>query len=781
MSNETSFDRAWGPWVIRWRWPVLVASLVLALLAGKGAENLAFNNDYRVFFSDDNPQLQAFEELQRTYTKIDNILFAVVPKEGQVFAPEVLDAIETLTLEAWQLPYVLRVDSITNYQHTTATEDDLIVADLVEGGASFDMEQVAAVREAALAEPLLRNFVVAENGGATGVNVTFQMPELSMDETPEAVAAARALAAQMEAQYPIDVHLTGMVMLNNSFFEMSMRDMSTLIPAMYGMVFLVSLLLLRSISATIGTMLVILLSLMTAMGLAGWIGIQLTPPSSSAPTIIMTLAVADSIHILVSLLALMRQGSPRREALAESLRLNLAPVALTSITTAIGFMSLNFSDSPPFADLGNITAMGVMAALFYSVTFLPAFLAIVPVRAKVREGQRQGQLMDRFADWVLARYRTILWGFTAFTIALLAFIPANELNDDFVAYFDESTTYRQDVDATSELLTGAYQLQYSLPANGSNGISDPAYLAQLAKFVDWLRAQPEVRHVDSISDTFKRLNKSLHGDDLTYYRLPEDRELAAQYLLLYELSLPYGLDLNNRLNVDKSSTQVVITLENMDSVRLREIAQRGENWLVDNAPSLSTTGIGPAVMFAYISDRNIRSMLTGTFIAVILISGLLVFALKSLKLGTISLAPNLLPAGLAFGAWGFFVGEVNLSVAMVSGMSLGIVVDDTVHFLSKYRRAREEQDLDAPEAVRYAFNSVGKAILVTSVILVAGFMVLAQSNFALNSLMAFLTAIAIGMAVLADFLFLPALLIWFDRKKGETAEVAAPNAALAAS
>lgn len=315
-----------------------------------------------------------------------------------------------------------------------------------------------------------------------------------------------------------------------------------------------------------------------------------------------------------------------------------------------------------------------------------------------------------------------------------------------------------------------------MPASGSNGVSDPAFLAQAAAFADWLRTQPEVRHVDSITDTFKRLNKNLHGDDPAYYRLPEDRGLAAQYLLLYELSLPYGLDLNNRLNIDKSSTQIVVTLENLDSARLREIAQRGEGWLKDNAPALSAIGIGPSIMFAYISERNIRSMMVGTFLAMVLISGILVLALKSPKLGAISLVPNLLPAGLAFGAWGLFVGELNMAVAMVSGMSLGIVVDDTVHFLSKYHRARREQGLDAPEAVRYAFNSVGKAILVTSLILMAGFGVLAQSDFAMNSLMALLTAIAIAMALLADSLLLPALLIRLDRKKIEKIETETTSA-----
>ena len=588
------------------------------------------------------------------------------------------------------------------------------------------------------------------------------MPQLEMNETPETVAAARALAAKLEAEYPVKVHLTGMVMLNNAFQEMSMQDMSTMVPAMYFIIILVAGLLLRSVVATIGTVLVILLSLMTAMGLAGWAGIELTPPSSAAPTIIMTLAVADSMHILVSLLSAMRRGVARKEALVESLRLNMSPVFLTSVTTAIGFLSLNFSDSPPFGDLGNITAVGMIVAFFYSVGFLPAFVAIVPVRA--REGQSYlGKSMDRLGDWVVQRNRPILVGFSACALLILAFIPSNDLNDDFVAYFDESTSFRSDVIVTTDRLTGAYQLQFSLDSGSSNGVSDPAFLAQVGQFVDWLREQPEIRHVNSITDTFKRLNKNLHGDDPAYYRLPEQRELAAQYLLLYELSLPYGLDLNNQLNIDKSSTQILVTLENLDSRRLREISERGESWLRDHAPKLATEGIGPAIMFAYISDRNIRSMLIGTLLAVLVISAILVVVLKSPKLGGISLVPNLLPAGLAFGAWGLFVGEVNMAVSMVSGMTLGIVVDDTIHFLSKYKRARHEQGLDAPDAIRYAFHTVGQAIVVTSLILIAGFSVLANSDFAMNSVMAMLTAIA--MALVADFLLLPALLIKLDGRK----------------
>ena len=182
--NGNGSAGAFAQWVIRWRWLVLIGSIAVAVIAGSGAARLAFNNDYRIFFSEDNPELLAFEKLQRTYTKIDNILFAIAPQGDSVFTPQVLDAVEFLTLEAWQLPFVLRVDSITNYQHTTATEDDLIVGDLVEGGLSLTRNMLDEVSEIATNEPALRDFLVAHEGHTTGVNVTFQMPQLEMNETP---------------------------------------------------------------------------------------------------------------------------------------------------------------------------------------------------------------------------------------------------------------------------------------------------------------------------------------------------------------------------------------------------------------------------------------------------------------------------------------------------------------------------------------------------------------------------------------------------------------------
>ncbi|MFQ5637183.1 MAG: RND family transporter [bacterium] len=315
-------------------------------------------------------------------------------------------------------------------------------------------------------------------------------------------------------------------------------------------------------------------------------------------------------------------------------------------------------------------------------------------------------------------------------------------------------------------LTGIYGVEFSLGSGESGGISNPEYLAKLDEFAEWLRAQPEVIHVNSFSEVMKRVNKSMHGDDESWYRIPENRELAAQYLLLYELSLPYGLDLNNQINIDKSATRFTVTLDDLSSVQLREFSARSEQWLKENTPEyMFAYGVGPAVMFANISGRNIIGMLKSTTAALILISLSLMIALRSFKFGALSLIPNLVPAVLAFGIWGVTVGQINMALSMVMGMTLGIIVDDTVHFLTKYLRARREKNLSPEDSVRYAFSSVGLALVVTSVILVAGFAILTLSAFDMNAGMGKLTAVMIVVALLVDLLFLPPLLMKAESKK----------------
>jgi predicted RND superfamily exporter protein len=361
-------------------------------------------------------------------------------------------------------------------------------------------------------------------------------------------------------------------------------------------------------------------------------------------------------------------------------------------------------------------------------------------------------------------------------LLLAAAIPSTDIADEWVKYFDESIKFRTDTEYAIENLTGIYSFQMSIDSGEPGGISDPDFLAKLDDFATWLRQQDGVVQVSTLTDTMRRLNMNLHGEDPAFYTVPENRELAAQYLLLYEMSLPYGLDLNNQINVDKSSTRVVVTAGDVTTAEYLELTDNAENWLRYNADyGMNARATGPSVMFSRITQRNIRSMAVGTALAFLLISGVLMVSLRSFKLGLLSLIPNMVPALMAFGAWALIVGKVGFSVSVVAAMTMGIVVDDTVHFLSKYLRARREKGLEAPAAVRYAFATVGRALGVTSTVLVAGFLVLAQSTFKQNADMGLLAAITILFALVADFFLLPPLLMWLDGRKSEATDTLPAN------
>ena len=731
-----------------------------------GAFDLTFKSDYKTFFKEDNQQLNDFLDLQKIYTKSDNVAFIVAPKSGEIFSKDTLSAIWELTDEAWQVTYNSRVDSITNFQYSYAEEDDLIIEDLVLDPEMLQPSDIERAKRVALAEPLLVKKLISEKAHVAIVNVTIRLPGIDKTkEVPEVAKSVRAIRDQFAQKYPdIDFKLSGMIMMNTSFPEASIADMSLLMPLMFLVVIITIGALLKTVSGTISTVVVIFASIMTAMGLWGWMGGYLTGPSAGAPTMILTLAVADCVHVLSTFYYNMRHGMDKVAAMKDSIRVNFQPIFLTSLTTAIGFLTMNFSDAPPFGDLGNIVAMGVTIAFVFSITLFPALLMVLPVKVKPTAEHKQ-DMMDKLADFVINNRKWLLPVSTIVIISLAAFVPKNELNDDFIKYFDTRVPFRQATDFMQKNMSGMTTIELSFNSKVSSGVNDPKFIKYVADFSDWLRAQPETDHVNTITDTLKRLNKNMHGDDPAWYRLPQEQELAAQYLLLYELSLPQGLDVNNQLNVDKSSTRVIATFKNLSSNQTLNMEQR----ILARFNELDT-GYGlvlasPSLMFAHIGSHNIVSMLQGSSMALVLISILLGIALRSVKFGLISLLPNLMPAAIGFGLWGMAIGEVGLGLSVVMGMTLGIIVDDTVHFLSKYIRARREKNYTSEEAVRYSFASVGRALWITTMVLVAGFAVMATSSFKVNADMGLLTAVTILIALIVDFLFLPPLLMLLRSKK----------------
>ena len=744
---------------------MIVLSLILIVVTSTGVSRLSFSNDLEIFFSEDNPQLKAFHELEDQYAETHSVFFIVIPRDENVFTKSTLASVLRLTEEAWKIPYARRVDSLSNFQYSSARGDDLVVENLVDEIERLTEQGIHHIRERALNEPLLVNRLISQRGHVTGVNVPIQLPGLDpLVENPKVANSARQLAQKIMAENPnLDIKLSGLIMIENAFSESGIHDMTTLVPAMFVLILILLSLLLKTIFCTVATLIVIVGSFGTAMGLAGWTGIVLSPPTISATNIIMTLAIADSVHIIVTFHQQMRKGIPKREAILESLRLNYQPIWITSLTTMLGFLTLNASDSPPFRDLGNIVAVGVLFAWLLASYLLPALVMVFPISVPPPGASSGARAMEWIANLTIRRRKPLTLCVGCIILLLAIFIPRNELTDEYVKYFDESVPFREATEFLVQNLTGFEYMEYDMRSGEPEGISNPRYLKTLDAFAHWYREQPEVIHVNSFTDIMKRLNKNMNSDHPEYYRLPESKELAAQYLLLYEMSLPFGLDLNDQISIDKSSTRLFIRLKSIRSSGMIDLEKRAKRWLKENAPpEMQSTASGQSLVFAHIGTRNIRGMLTSSVVALIFISLLFIVIFKSIKFGLLSLIPNLAPAAMAYGWWGLTVGRVGLALSVVVGMTIGIVVDDTVHFMSKYLRARREQGLSPQQAIRYVFSSVGTAIWVTSFILVAGFSVLTFSDFEINSGMGLLCAITIVFALVADTLLLPPLLLLID-------------------
>ncbi len=759
--------------LMRYRFLALLFCLSVVAAAGAGLPKLQLSADLEVFFAPDDPELKAYDVIRDTYSRDDNLFLVLVPANGDVFTRENLAILEEVTELAWQIPHSMRVDSIANYQHTEAVEDDLETRALVENALDMSGADIQRAREVATNEELLLGRLITPSGHMAAINISIQLPDgQRRTAIPEAVRAVRELRRDIESRYAgTELLITGKVAGNNAFTEASLYDITHIIPlallialgCIAAYLFIASGSLITAIGTTLATICVIIASVVVGMGVAGWIGLFVTPPLVNAPTIILTLAVADCMHLIVVFFQARRAGQSRHDAIVYSVALNFRAVLLTSVTTIIGFLALNYSESPPFQDLGNVAAFGIAAAWLFSILLLPVLLSFLPGKVRPDTSRRAGA-MKQLAGWVLRNGRACMLSTVVLILIAASFVPRNELYDVWAEYFDLSTQLRQDSDRAREHLNGFNLIEYSLAAKEPGGIADPEYLQHIDQFAAWLKRQPEVSYVNHVGQIMKRLNRNMHGDDWDWHRLPESRELAAQYLLLYEFSLPFGLGLTNQINLDKSATRLTAGLRTSSTQDILAIQARAQAWLRQNVPdSMYHAGASSDVMYAHVGKRNVISMLAGSAIGLLIISIIIALALGSVRYGVISLLLNFLPMIVGFGIWGVLVGRIGMGLSVVSGLTMGIVVDYTVHILSKYDLARKAQKMDTDAAIRFSIATVGSALLVTTVVLCVNFGLLAFSVFVLNAELGILTATIILIALAIDLLFLPPLLQLLDQ------------------
>ena len=762
MSRSSFFDLVVGRNV----WTTVVMLVVVAVFAAGLQHLITVKVGVRNHFSADDPLLIKLEEFEETYAVSDSVLIIVAPPNDTIFTREALVAIDQLTETLWHTPYSVRVDSLTNYLHTEGTADSLIVEQLVDDAALLDEAKIERIREIALTAQETAGRFVSRDGRLAGLIVSLAIPDVGRKEARiEVVDTLNDLVNQQRAANPaFEYHVYGELLLNRAVRDALTEDMSVLAPIAFVMMVLAAILLLRSAWSVCGIFAMMAAVMTSSMGFAGCTGLKFYAESGAAIFVLMAIATAHSVHLIQGMMDGMVDGMERRSAIVHSLQINSRPIFLTSLTTMIGFLSLNFSEMPPFRVMGNIVAFGALCAFVYSVTLLPALLVLMPIRASA--GKKDGpDFFERLGKFVIANSKLLLSAFVMLSLLSAVGVSRIELDDNNNArLLDESYELRRSGDFINENFSGLDTLEYSLNSGREGGITDIEYLHQVDSFAQWLREQSEVSHVTSIADIMKRLNQNLHGDVDGSYALPADSDLAAQYLVLYEFSLPVGRDLNNLINFERSASRMTVVIRGMSVKEQIALDRRASDWLQENAPQMQAGATGVTIVGAYSVMRNIVNMLIGTFIAMSIVSLLLIFAFRSLRFGLLSLVPNFLPAIMAMGIWGYAVGTVSIAASIVTAIAFAIVVDDTIHLLSKYLRSRGEGKSPA-EAIAPTFKLVGKPLLSTTLIFAVAFFVFGTSGLATNQTLGLLVGMTVIIALAADFLLFPPLLLALDKKR----------------
>jgi len=743
---------------------IAVLLVVLAGVLCAGIPKLSISSDNRGFFDPNSAEVKALEAIDDDFSLSPIVILMVQPPEGMASDPAFLSYLDDMTEAAWFLPNVRRVDSATNATVVRSSGFDIVIEPLLADATDLDAASANQFIENALAEDNLVNRLISADGHVFGLSISLFFPaDAPRDAERQFVAALEEFKTEWESGFDgTKLYSTGSLIGGQTLGIAAFDDIRLLLPIALAATTILLFVFLGSLRLVALVTFVLVLATLSTFGFAGWLELELTAGTAISPVAVLVLISASCIHIILS----WRRASADpdiEDPTAHAFDENLAPVFVTNLTTAFGYLCLNFAVSPPLREMGNIVAFGLLFGMCVALT-------VVPIGLSYMKSQRRdfrvlsARVMEDLSD-TLVRWRKI-W-FMAFPVGIsfaIYGLTLIEFDDNLVRYFDDRYAFRTESETIQDNLTGLDSVSFVFEAQDGQTIFDPEFLKSIERFNDWLDTQPNVQGVNSVASLIASIHKSFNEDDPAFDRVADTEEANAQLLFLYEMSLPVGLDLTSVIDISQTKTLLNVGLQTDHSRDLRGFASAAEAWLLENTPQIATKAEGASITFANLSARNNAQMVYGLILVLLVVSATMMVSLRSLKYGAISLVPNVIPAVLAFGAWNWLVGDVNLGSTIVTTMTFGIVVDDTVHFLMHYLRLkRSGSSTDA--ALRGTFSVVGTAIIVTTFTLSAGFFVMSQSGFAINQHVGLLTVFVVGFALISDLTLLPSILKTVEEKE----------------
>ena len=747
--------------IIKLRWYIAILIPLVTILMASSLKNLEFEGSYRIWFGEKSQTLKDYDNFRSIFGNDDSVTIAFKVEDG-VFSKEVLQSIETITNKLWETEYIARVDSLTNYQYVHADEeypDDIIIEDFVEEPLTYSQAELDKKREIALTQDMIVGKLISSDAKTTMI-VGRMTPKAGDDPMVSFKLrdAVVAIIAPEVKKHGYEFHLNGGPIINTSFIEIAQRDGGTFTPAVILVAMLLLFLVFRRFSLTLLSMAVVIFTFLIVLSIQVMIGFKLNNFTANIPVFVVAIGIADAMHLLWIYVMARREGKDNSQAIHFSVQKNFLALFLTSLTTAVGFASLSISSVVPIQTLGIATASAAILAFVLTILFVPALLAIINPNIKVQNKVKNTNhaFSKAYIAFLLGHTNMILIiSFIVFGAIGIGIFKAN-VDSNVVKYFKEDVPFRASINFMQENLTGPMSYELIVDSQENDGIKNPEFLKTTQKFYDALYAEfSHTRHITSLMDVIKTFNDVMQGSKT----IPDDKNMIAQYLLLYSLSLPQGMEINDKMDINERLLRVTTSMDMASAEEDIQMINWIEAWW-DKTP-YSAQVQGQTKMFAYMQHDITNTLIYSISLAIAIISIIMLLIFKNIKMLPLFIAPNILPIALVVGVMGWLQIDIDMGVAIAGAIIIGVAVDDTIHFMVKYLDARKRGE-NLEKSLEYVMAYAGSAIIFTTLILSLAFLVFLFSDFNPNYHFGIVTASALVIAVLVDLITLPALLAKID-------------------
>jgi len=781
--------------------PLKVIMVVLLLLALpiSHVPQIKMDTSTEGFMHPEDPVLVTYNKFREQFGRDERIVLAI--KSDNIFTVDFFETLRNLheTIEE-KVPYLDDITSLYNVRNTRGEGDKLITDDLLEPFPTTEAD-VARIKKQAMASHFYKDLLLSTDGtmttmiietdayshkGDKKVSIESDFDEgfsdgndssedaltlgnasqnnkkefLSDEENRELLEVLHTIVEEYRTK-GLEIYVAGSPAVNNALKGQMQTDMQMFTRITFVIIIIFLFVMFRRISAVIYPLIVIIFSLLATVGMMAWTGVAFKLPTQIVPSLLLAVSVGATVHILSVFFDKLNKEGDKKDAIRYTLGHSGLAIAMTSVTTAIGVGSFAGSEVAPISDLGTFASFGVMVSLLLTLTLLPALLSLTKLKPKPKKSMGKfDELMGILALFPIQYYKGILMGSAVLVIVALIASSKIELSHNPLYWFQPDNENRVSTEVIDAKMNGTVTIEVIVDTGVENGWNDPVRLQKLNEMSTRMEAYvDEFTHVGkvvSLATIVKETNRALHENNETSYSIPNDANLVSQELLLFENS--GSDDLEDVVDSQFSKARITLKLPWTDAVKSAKVLNYVKGEVVQTFPDekVETTGMIPLLINTF--ANAIHSSVTSYLIAFVLISFMMMLILGSVRMGLLSMIPNLAP--IIMGLLLMYVMNIPLDMftLLIGSIAIGLAVDDTIHFLHNFKRYYLESG-DEKKAIQMTFHTTGKAMVITTIVLSLGFYAYLMAEMISVQNFGLLTGSVIVMALLSDLFLAPALMM----------------------